>query len=128
MTEIKTDKRKTIIWMAVLHAAFIIFSLSTVLSKLASGEDFLSVRFCCLYGGMIFLLALYSAVWQQVIKNVPLMIAYANKAVVVLWGLVWGVLIFGEQVTPGKIIGIVLVITGIVIFAISASDEEKESK
>ena len=46
--------------------------------------------------------------WQQVIKRIPLTTAFANKAVTVVWGLVWGALFFREAVTPGKLLGAAL--------------------
>jgi len=42
-------------------------------------------------------------------------VAYANKAVTLIWGMIWGALLFKEQITPSKTAGILLVIVGIVI-------------
>ena len=124
MTETKSDK-KSFIWIAVLHAAFIIYSLSTVLSKLASGEDFLSIKFCGIYGGMILLLGVYAVIWQQVLKHLPLVFAYANKAVTVIWGLIWGYILFSEEVTPNKLLGAVIVIAGIVLFSLGEKETDE---
>ena len=104
--------------MVVLHAALIIYSTSTLLSKLASSEEFPSVRFCVLYAGMIVLLGIYAVIWQQILKHLPLVFAYANKAVTVIWGMIFGYLVFSEQITPNKIIGAVIVIAGIVLFSL----------
>ena len=41
--------------------------------------------------------------------------AYANKAVTLIWAMVWGKLIFDERITLSKMAGILLVIAGIVI-------------
>ena len=95
-------------------------------SKLAAGEAFLSLRFCLFYGGLILLLMVYAFVWQQVIKHLPLTTAFANKAVVVVWGIVWGFLIFREHITAGKVCGAALVICGVVLYAVSG-DKEKAS-
>lgn len=115
----KTSENKhPVIWLVVLHLAFLIYSSSTLVSKLASGEEFLSIRFCGLYAGVIILLGIYAVIWQQVLKHLPLVFAYANKAVTVIWGMVFGYCIFAEQITLTKVIGAVIIIAGIVIFSL----------
>ena len=52
----------------------------------------------------------------------PLTLAFANKAVTTVWGLVWGLLFFQEQVTVGKLAGIALIVAGVVVF--STADKE----
>ena len=120
------QKKKYFIY---LHILLVLYSLSAVFSKLASVEPFLSLKFCVYYGLVLFLLALYALCWQQIIKHLPLTVAYANKAITVVWGILWGLVIFGEMLTPGKIIGAVFVICGIVLYAISdgKSGENKEA-
>ena len=114
-----------------LHILLVLYSLSAVFSKLASAEPFLSLKFCLFYGCVLFLLALYTLCWQQIIKYLPLTTAYANKAVTVVWGILWGLLIFSEKLTPGKIIGAVFVICGIVLYAVSdgnSTESREEAK
>ena len=110
------DKKK---YLFYLHILLVIYSLSAVCSKLASTEPFLSLKFCLLYGIVLFLLALYALCWQQIIKHLPLTFAYTNKAVTVVWAIIWGLIIFKEKITPGKIIGAVFVICGIILYAIN---------
>lgn len=104
-----------------LHGMLMVYSMSGICSKLAAGESFLSVRFCIYYAVIIALLGVYAIGWQQVIKRIPLTTAFANKAVTVVWGIVWGWFFFGESITPGKLIGAGMVIAGVVLFA--KSDE-----
>lgn len=106
-----------------LHILLVLYSLSAVFSKLASVEPFLSFKFCLFYGLVLFLLALYALCWQQIIKHLQLTMAYANKAITVVWGIIWGLLIFVEKLTPGKVLGAVFVICGIVLFALSDGSE-----
>ncbi|MCR4791481.1 MAG: DMT family transporter [Lachnospiraceae bacterium] len=110
------ENRKFLIY---LHILLVVYSLSAVCSKLASVEKFLSFRFCLFYGLVLFLLALYALCWQQIIKHLPLTFAYANKAITVVWAILWGMLIFGEKLTAGKVIGAVFVICGIVLYALN---------
>ncbi len=104
-----------------LHLLLMLYSLEGVCSKLASGEHFFSFKFCICYGIIILLLGVYAIGWQQIIKRLPLTTAYANKAVTVVWGIVWGFLFFSEPVTIGKIVGALLVIVGVVLY--SGSEE-----
>ncbi len=115
------DKTRSFILLNIL---LLIYSLSGVFSKLASRQSFFSLRFFLYYGMIIFLLGIYAVSWQQIIKNLPLSTAFANKAVTVLWGLIWGVLFFGERVTLSKLAGILMIICGIVIYALSDRDTE----
>ena len=117
------NKEKTK-YLIILHILLMVYSCSTICSKMAAGEEFLSLRFCFFYGGVIFLLGVYAVVWQQIIKKLPLTLAYANKAVTVIWGLIWGLLFFGEKITPLKIAGALIVISGIALYAFSDTDKK----
>lgn len=92
-----------------------IFSVSSVIAKIASGQEVLSAKFIIFYGLEIGLLGIYAIFWQQAIKKFDLSIAYANRAMVLLWSIVWAVVIFGEKITIQNIIGLLVVILGIVI-------------
>ena len=72
-------------------------------------------------------LGIYALLWQQVIKKFELSIAYANKAITLLWALVWGIVIFHEQITAGKVIGILLVMAGIFILNSDSGDKAGDS-
>jgi len=111
--------------LLLLHIMLMIYSMSGICSKLASGEKFLSIRFCVYYILIIALLGFYAIGWQQIIKRLPLTTAFANKAVTIIWGIVWGGLFFDEPVTMGKVIGAILVVSGVVMFAYSEKDIEE---
>lgn len=110
--------------LILLHLLLMVYSVNGILSKSAAQYDFLTLKWCFYYAGVIFLLGIYAIGWQQIIKRMSLTSAFANKAVTVVWGLVWGVLFFNEKVTFGKIIGIAMIVVGVIIFAIS---DRKES-
>lgn len=120
-------KRSKFSTLFALHLMLMLYSMSEICSKNAAGESFLSVRFCLYYGTVILLLGVYAIGWQQVIKRIPLTTAFANKAVTVVWGLVWGALFFREAVTPGKLLGAALVIAGVILFE-RADGEAAESE
>ena len=110
--------------MILLHVMLMLYSMGGIFSKLAGAEPFLSVKFCVYYGVIIAVLGIYAIGWQQVIKRMPLTTAFANKAVTVVWGLFWGIIWFHEQITVGKVIGAVLVMIGVVIFANADGEAE----
>lgn len=111
----------------ILHLVLLVLSLTGILSKLASRQQFMSTPFILLYGAMLLVLAFYALVWQQVIKRLPLTLAYANRAITVVWGIVWGYLVFGEPVSPQMLIGAAFIIVGIVLFA-TDRDSDRDTK
>ena len=100
-----------------LQVALIFSSLSGVCSKFAAQEVFLSLRFCAFYGGVLAFLGMYALIWQKVLQQLPLSVAYANTAVSGLWSIVWGWLFFRETITPGKLAGISMVIMGVILYS-----------
>lgn len=112
--------------LLALHLLLMLFSFSGVLSKMASQHTFMSGEFILCYGGMICVLGVYAVGWQQVIKRLPLTTAYANRAVTVIWGIVWGALLFQEGLAWQKIVGAVIVLLGVVMFATAKDGESDE--
>ncbi len=110
--------------LIALHALLALYSLSSICGKLAAGFDFLSLGFILCYGGMIGVLGIYAIGWQQIIKRVPLTFAYANRAVTVVWGIIWGALFFHEGISPLKLLGAAIVLAGVVLYASTEHDDE----
>ena len=108
---------------AFLHCILFIYSLSTIISKFASKQPVMSLQFCLLYGAVLFILFFYAIMWQQVLKRLPLVTAYANKSVTVIWGLIWGLIFFHETITLTKILGVIIIIVG-VYFVVSGEEKE----
>lgn len=100
-----------------LHMLLMVYSTSGILSKLAAGVDFLSIEFCLYYGGVLLLLGFYAIGWQQILKRLPLTTAFSNKAVTIVWGIIWGALFFFEPITLPKAAGALLIIAGVVLFS-----------
>ena len=101
----------------LLHVLFLFYSFSGIVSKYTAEMEFLSLPFILLYGVIILILGIYAIGWQQVLKHLPLTSAYANRAVVIVWGIIWGFVFFAEPITWQKIVGALLIMTGVVIFA-----------
>ena len=106
-----------------LHILLLIYSFGAVCSKYAGQCDFMSPKFILFYSLVLLDLAVYAIVWQQILKKLPLVSAYANKAVTVIWGLIWGMVIFKESLTLWNIIGAIVIIIGIYIVVRADADK-----
>lgn len=107
--------KKRIKYFLILHIELAIYSLGGICSKLAGQYQFLSFWFIFWYSLVIFNLGIYAIVWQQIIKHLPLNTAYANKAVSIVWGILWGVLFFHETIKWNMIVGAIIVIFGVIL-------------
>ena len=122
MNQMKTEKSN---WKMVflLHIFLMVSSFFGIASKLAAQESFLSARFIILYGVVLCNLGVYAIIWQQMLTKMSLVTAYANKAVGVIWGIIWGRVFFREVITIQKIIGAAVIICGIILVV---TEKEKE--
>ena len=105
-----------------LHLLLLVYSLGAVCSKMAGKSEFLSIRFFFFYGLVLMNLFVYAIVWQQILKKLPLVTAFANKAVTVIWGMLWGMLIFKEKITGWNVLGAAIIMVG--IFLVVNADEQ----
>lgn len=113
---VKKDKIKNYIF---LHMSILLFSFTSVFTKMASNEfnksGIYGIKlyvFLCL---MLLNCLIYAIVWQKVIKRFDLNIAYANKSIYLIWSQIWAVLIFHEALTIRNLIGLVLVFLGVLV-------------
>lgn len=104
----------------VLHISLLFSSLSGVCSKMAAAQTDLK-GFCMWYFAVLLIMAVYAVIWQQILKKLPLTVAYANKPVSLIWGMVWGTLIFKETITWNMILGAVIIFAG--IYLVVTADE-----
>ena len=129
-------------YLIILHIILALFSISAIFSKLAALEEgpgratglllsgdregfmqALPVKWMIYYGAVLLFLFVYAIAWQQIIKMMPIVTAYANKAVMVIWGIIWGLIFFGEKITLPKVIGAVIIIAG--VYLVVTGDEEE---
>ncbi len=105
--------------MLLLHATLLIYAAANVFSKaagirLAAQEQAGTL----LYIALEFVtLGAYALLWQQTLKRMPLSFAYSNKGVCTLWTCLFGLIFFGETLTWGKAIGILVVLVGVCVVA-----------
>ena len=110
----------------LLQSAVVVYSLSTVAANLASKYEFLSSRYILFFGLEFVILAAYALIWQQMIKRFQLSVAYANKALTLMWSMLWNYIIFSQGITPFKVVGVVLVVIGVMIMNTGAVKGEGE--
>lgn len=111
----KVNEQNNKIYFVVLHILLAIYSLGGICSKFAAQQEFLSFWFIFFYGLVILNLGIYAIVWQQIIKHLPLNTAYANKAVIIVWGILWGFIFFQEQIKWNMLLGAAIVILGVIL-------------
>ena len=112
-------------WLVILHILLVLFSASSVCSKLA-GQQTTPAGFILCYGTMLLALGIYAIGWQQVIKRLPLTTAYANKAVTVVWGILFGALVFHESITPRKLLAACIIVAGVVLYSTADGEDRHE--
>ena len=120
-----SEKKFSVGAFVLLQIALFIVSFGAVCSKMAGKQEFLSLPFLAFYGALIVILFVYAILWQQVLKRISLVIAYACKGISIVYGMLWGILFFKEEITLKMGIGAVLVLIGVYIFIFG---EIKESR
>ena len=107
---------------ALLHIILLLYSFGAICSKMAASHKFLSLGFCIFYGLVLLDLAVYAILWQQVLKKFPLTIAFANKAIMIIWGILWGFAFFNESISAKQVAGAIVIMIGICLVV---SDENE---
>lgn len=100
-----------------LHLLFLVYAASGVCMKSAGIQEPMGWPMLLFYALGVVLLFLYALGWQVILGRMPLHVAYANKAVSIIWYALLGCLLFGEHINIGFLCGAALIITGIVIMA-----------
>lgn len=117
----KEKSLKKINWkqIVVLQAVVFVYSFISMLSKVISmqikAHGLFSLPVIAGMAGFFLALAVYAFFWQKILKKTELSVAYANKAVGLLWTLVWAALLFGETVTIRNLIGMLVICAGVLL-------------
>ena len=100
-----------------LLGAFFIYSCTSIFTKLASQQPFLSFRYILFLTGAVIVMAIYALIWQQILKRMPVSDAYMWKGSTVIFTLLLSALLFGESITWMNALGALLIVSGIALFA-----------
>ena len=108
-----------------------VFSFTGVFAKAAANAynagGFTNPRLYLFVFLMLAVCGIYAIAWQIVIKDISLHVAYANKSVYLIWGQIWAVTLYHEQLSLKNIIGVILVLTGVLIVTLN-TDYDEESR
>lgn len=95
----------------------LVYACTSIFTKMASRQEMLSWPYILWIAGAVGVMGLYAILWQQVITRLPLSTAYMFKGTSLIFVLLISALLFGETITTANIIGSVIIISGIVLFA-----------
>ena len=115
-------------WFILLHLSLVVNSLAGTASKLAGRHPFLSFGFVFWYGVMLVITMAFAVAWQQILKHMSLTFAFTNKPITIIWGLIWGVTIFREQLSWKMILGSVVILIGIVVGVSDTGDSSQKGE
>jgi len=110
--KINFNKMMNIVFLQLM---IVLYTISGIAAKKASGYMFLSSQFALYYSIEILILALYAILWQQLIKKFDISIAYSNRALSIFWSLLWAVMFFGETISLKNIIGAFIILIGVIV-------------
>ena len=120
-------KSRNLLSFLFMHIAFLVYTLYPLLGKFATHYEMLSFQFVALYCVVFAILFLYAILWQQVLKRIPLTTAIANKSITIVWGMIFGLLLFGEGISLKMLIGAVLILSGILILSTEKEKPQEDA-
>lgn len=100
-----------------LLAINVLYASTSIFSKYASSQEFLSMKYCVGIVGAIAMMGGYAVCWQQILKRIELSTAYMFKGTSLIFIMLFAFALFGEQITIMNLIGAAVIIIGITLFA-----------
>lgn len=100
-----------------LIAINLLYACVSIFTKLASQQEFMSWEYVLAFFGAVMVMGVYAMLWQQVLKRIELSVAYMFKGTSIIFVMLLAYLLFGEQITWNNILGAIIIIAGIVLFA-----------
>lgn len=112
----KQVKTNSALYLALIGAN-LVYACTTICTKMASQQDVLSSPYLLWIAGAAAVMGLYALLWQQIINRMPVSTAYMFKGTSLVFVLLISVLLFGEVITKTNVIGSLIIIVGIVLYA-----------
>lgn len=100
-----------------LIAINLLYACVSLFTKYTSQQEFLSWRYICGLAGAVGVMGIYAILWQLVLKRVELSLAYMFKGTSIVFVMLLAYWLFSEQITWNNIIGAMIIILGIVLYA-----------
>ena len=95
----------------------LIYATVGIFTKLASLQVFMSWRYLFAFVEAVGVIGIYAILWQQIIRRIELSTAYMFKGTTIIFTMLFAHWLFGEQITWNNIVGAIIIIVGIVLFA-----------
>lgn len=110
----------------ILFAIFIytIFPLSSVIMKIAANQENFIIKMV-LFGLSIGVLGIFSLLWQKLLEKVDLVKAYIFKSTTIIWTVIYGMILFNEQITISMILGMTITTIGVIITVLGGKENEQ---
>lgn len=100
-----------------LVAINFIYACTSLCTRYASQQDFLSWKYLFGFAGAIGVMGIYAILWQQVLKRIDLSTAYMFKGTSLVFVMLLAALLFGEAITWMNVLGAIIIILGITLYA-----------
>lgn len=94
-----------------------LYACVTIFTKYASQQEMMSLPYLFGLGGAIAVIGVYAVLWQQVLRHIELSTAYMFKGTSLVFVMLLATLLFDETITWMNVLGAVIIITGITLFA-----------
>ena len=95
----------------------LIYACTSICTKMASRQEMLSWPYLFWIAGAIGVMGVYALLWQQILARMPISTAYMFKGTSLIFVLMFSALLFSEAITLNNVIGAMIVIIGIILFA-----------
>ena len=95
----------------------LLYACVSIFTKYASQQEFMSWGYVWVFIGAVMMMGVYAVLWQQILKRIELSVAYMFKGTTIIFTMLFAYWLFGEQITWNNILGAVIIIIGIVLFA-----------
>lgn len=102
----------------------LLYAIVLILNRMASIYAPLSHGYILLLSVSLIVLAIYAFSWQQIIKRMPISDAYMFKGSSIVFVLLLSAWLFEEVITWQNVVGSIVIILGIALFA----KADKEAK
>ena len=103
-------------WLALIGIN-LIYACTYICMKMASGFEFMSTSYILWIASALCIMGIYALLWQQILARVPLSTAYMFKGTSLIFILLLSALLFKEGISLMNIIGSVIIVCGIILYA-----------
>ena len=109
--------QKTYLKYLALVGVNLVYACTSIFTKMASQQEVFSLSYLWWIAGAVGVMGLYALLWQQVIARMPVSTAYMFKGTSLIFVLIFSALLFNETITLSNIIGSVVIVAGILLYA-----------